>query len=73
MIYDRKDLPQIKAIANWIDTHCAEGELSYMIPHDMCTARITSRTAFCPKCPSTISWPSVFSVPGTHNFPHAVL
>ena len=35
LIYDRKDLPQIKAIANWIDTHCAEGELSYMIPHDM--------------------------------------
>ena len=22
LIYDRKDLPQIKAIANWIDTHC---------------------------------------------------
>ena len=38
-VYDRKDLPQIKAIANWIDTHCAEGEISYMIPHD---------TLYCP-------------------------
>lgn len=47
LIYDRKDLPQIKAIANWIDTHCAEGEISYMIPTICCTARITSRTASC--------------------------
>ena len=35
LIYDRKDIGQIRAITDWIDTHCAEGEVSYMIPHDM--------------------------------------
>ena len=35
LIYDRKDIGQIRAIADWIDSHCAEGEVSYMIPHDM--------------------------------------
>lgn len=25
LIYDRKDIGQIRAIADWIDTHCDEG------------------------------------------------
>src|SRR5699024_6054665 len=35
MVYDRTDLPQIQALARWIDRHCAEGEFAYMIPHSM--------------------------------------
>ena len=34
-IYNRKDYDQIVAIANWIDAHVADGEIAYMIPHDM--------------------------------------
>ena len=69
LIYDRKDLPQIKAIANWIDTHCAEGELSYMIPHDMLYCPDHFKNCFLPEMPINDKLAFGFSVPGTHNFP----
>ena len=69
LIYDRKDLPQIKAIANWIDTHCAEGELSYMIPHDMLYCPDHFKNCLLPETPITDKLAFGFSVPGTHNFP----
>ena len=69
LIYDRKDLPQIKAIANWIDTHCAEGELSYMIPHDMLYCPDHFKNCQLPETPINDKLAFGFSVPGTHNFP----
>ena len=69
LIYDRKDLPQIKAIANWINTHCAEGELSYMIPHDMLYCPDHFKNCQLPEMPINDKLAFGFSVPGTHNFP----
>ena len=69
LIYDRKDLPQIKAIANWINTHCAEGELSYMIPHDMLYCPDHFKNCLLPETPINDKLAFGFSVPGTHNFP----
>ena len=69
LIYDRKDLPQIKAIANWIDAHCAEGELSYMIPHDMLYCPDHFKNCLLPEMPINDKLAFGFSVPGTHNFP----
>ena len=69
LIYDRKDLPQIKAIANWIDTHCAEGEISYMIPHDMLYCPDHFKNCLLPAMPINDKLAFGFSVPGTHNFP----
>ena len=69
LIYDRKDLPQIKAIANWIDTHCAEGEFSYMIPHDMLYCPDHFKNCQLPEMPINDKLAFGFSVPGTHNFP----
>ena len=69
LIYDRKDLPQIKAIASWIDTHCAEGEISYMIPHDMLYCPDHFKNCQLPATPINNKLAFGFSVPGTHNFP----
>ena len=69
LIYNRKDLPQIKAIANWIDTHCAEGEISYMIPHDMLYCPDHFKNCQLPATPINDKLAFGFSVPGTHNFP----
>ena len=69
LIYDRKDLPQIKAIANWIDTHCTEGEISYMIPHDMLYCPDHFKNCLLPEMPINDKLAFGFSVPGTHNFP----
>ena len=69
LIYNRKDLPQIKAIANWIDTHCAEGEISYMIPHDMLYCPDHFKNCQLPETPINDKLVFGFSVPGTHNFP----
>ena len=69
LVYDRKDLPQIKAIANWIDTHCAEGEISYMIPHDMLYCPDHFKNCLLPEMPINDKLAFGFSVPGTHNFP----
>ena len=69
LIYDRKDLPQIKAIANWIDTHCAEGKISYMIPHDMLYCPDHFKNCLLPEMPINDKLAFGFSVPGTHNFP----
>ena len=69
LIYDRKDLPQIKAIANWIDTHCAEGEISYMIPHDTLYCPDHFKNCHLPATPINDKLAFGFSVPGTHNFP----
>ena len=52
-----------RAITDWIDTHCAEGEVSYMIPHDMLYNPDHFRTAACRTPPSTTSWPSASRSP----------
>ncbi len=69
LIYDRKDLPQIKAIASWIDTHCADGEVTYMIPHDMLYCSDHFKNCFLPETPINSKLSFGFSVPGTHDFP----
>ena len=35
LTYDRKDKPQIQAMAQWLVEHLGEGEVAYMIPDDM--------------------------------------
>ena len=69
LIYDRKDLPQIQAIARWIDAHCADGEISYMIPHDMLYCPDHFRNCLLPERPIDGKLAFGFSVPGTHDFP----
>lgn len=69
LIYDRKDIGQIRAIADWIDSHCAEGELCYMIPHDMLYNPDHFKNCRLPETPINDKLAFGFSVPGTHNFP----
>lgn len=69
LIYDRKDIGQIQAIAQWIDTHCADGEISYMIPHDMLYCPDHFKNCLLPETPINTKLAYGFSVPGTHNFP----
>ena len=69
LIYDRKDIGQMQAIADWIDTHCAEGEISYMIPHDMLYCPDHFKNCQLPATPINDKLAFGFSVPGTHNFP----
>ena len=69
LIYDRKDLPQIQAIAKWIDSHCADGEVTYMIPHDMLYCSDHFKNCFLPETPINSKLSFGFSVPGTHYFP----
>ena len=65
----RKDIGQIQAIADWIDTHCDEGELCYMIPHDMLYNPDHFKNCRLPETPINDKLAFGFSVPGTHNFP----
>ena len=69
LIYDRKDLPQMQAIARWIDSHCADGEISYMIPHDMLYCPDHFKNCPLPETPINDKLAFGFLVPGTHNFP----
>lgn len=69
LVYDRKDLPQIKAIASWIDTHCADGEIAYMIPHDTLYCPDHFKNCQLPQTPINGKLAFGFSVPGTHYFP----
>ena len=69
LIYDRKDLPQIRAIAQWIDNHCADGEICYMIPHDMLYCSDHFKNCQLPETPINNKLSFGFSVPGTHEFP----
>ena len=69
LIYDRKDIGQIQAIADWIDAHCDAGEISYMIPHDMLYNPDHFKNCRLPDAPINDKLAFGFSVPGTHNFP----
>ena len=69
LTYDRLDLPQIQAIAKWIDTHCAEGEISYMIPHNMLYCPDHFKNCLLPETPINAKLAFGFSVPGVHAFP----
>lgn len=69
LIYDRKDIGQVKAIAEWISTHCEEGEIAYMIPHDMLYCPDHFKNCLLPEMPINSKLAHGFSIPGTHNFP----
>ena len=69
LIYDRRDLPQIQAIARWIDANCADGEISYMIPHDMLYCPDHFKNCLLPEHLIDDKLAFGFSVPGTHDFP----
>ena len=71
LIYDRKDLPQIQAIARWIDANCVDGEISYMIPHDMLYCPDHFKNCLLPERLIDGKLAFGFSVPGTHDFPMA--
>ena len=62
-------LPQIQAIAKWIDTHCAEGEISYMIPHDTLYCPDHFKNCLLPEAPINAKLAFGFSVLGVHVFP----
>lgn len=68
-IYNRKDYDQIVAIANWIDAHVADGEIAYMIPHDMLYCPDHFKNCQLPATPINNKLAYGFSVPGTHTFP----
>ncbi|MFR9068360.1 MAG: hypothetical protein ACLVJH_17350 [Faecalibacterium prausnitzii] len=65
--------PQIKAIANWIDTHCAEGEIGYMIPHDMLYCPDHFQNCQLPATPINDKLASRLLGAGHPQLPHAVL
>lgn len=69
LIYDRKDIGQIQALADWIDAHCGEGELCYMIPHDMLYNPDHFKNCRLPDAPINDKLADGFAIPGTHNFP----
>lgn len=69
LTYDRTDIEQIRAIAAWIDENCAEGEITYMIPHDMLYCPDHFKNCNLPQRPIDSKLAFGFSVPGTHNFP----
>ena len=71
LTYDRKDKPQIVALAQWLENHLAEGEIAYMIPDDMLYNPGHLRNCQLPEKPLDGKLPDSFSVPGTHNFPMA--
>lgn len=71
LTYDRKDKPQIVALAQWLESHLAEGEIAYMIPDDMLYNPGHLRNCQLPEKPLDGKLPDSFSVPGTHNFPMA--
>ena len=69
LTYDRRDLPEIQALARWIDSHCAEGEISYVIPHDSLYCSDHFRNCFLPENPLDGKLAFGFAILGTHNFP----
>ena len=69
MVYDRTDLPQIQALARWIDRHCAEGEFAYMIPHSMTYCPDTFKNASLPDRPLDDKLAFGFGILGTQPFP----
>ena len=69
MIYDRSDIGQVRALAEWIDLHCAEGEHAYMIPHSMTYNPDTFKNAFLPSRPLADKLSFGFGILGTQPFP----
>ena len=69
LTYDRKDKPQIQAMAQWLVEHLGEGEVAYMIPDDMLYNPGHLRNCDLPNHALDGKLPDSFSVPGTHNFP----
>ena len=69
MTYDRTDLPQIQALARWIDQNCAEGEFAYMIPHSMTYCPDTFKNASLPERPLEDKLAFGFGILGTQPFP----
>ena len=69
LIYDRPDVEQIQALADWIDTHCAEGEFAYMIPHSMTYCPDTFKNVSLPRQPLEHKLSFGFGILGTQSFP----
>ena len=69
LTYDRKDKPQIQAMAQWLVEHLGEGEVAYMIPDDMLYNPGHLRNCDLPNHALDGKLPDSFSVPGTHSFP----
>ena len=69
LTYDRKDKPQIQAMAQWLVEHLGEGEVAYMIPDDMLYNPGHLRNCDLPNHALDGKLPDSFSVPGTHYFP----
>ena len=69
LTYDRKDKPQIQAMAQWLVEHLGEGEVAYMIPDDMLYNPGHLRNCDLPSHALDGKLPDSFSVPGTHYFP----
>ena len=69
LIYDRTDIDQIHALADWIDQNCADGEFAYMIPHSMTYCPDTFKNVDLPDRPLEDKLSFGFGILGTHAFP----
>lgn len=65
----RDDAEQIRALARWLDAHCAPGETAYIIPHDELYNPDTFRNSLFPDLSLTGKVAFGFDVLGTHPFP----
>ena len=73
LLYDRADLSQLKALTDWVEENCTEGETAFCIPHDMLYNADTFQNCTLPQRRAEGKLASGFSIPGTQAFPTAYL
>ena len=69
MTRDRTDLDGIRAVADWVDAHCAGGETAYLIPHSMTYCPDTFKNVGLPAQPLADKLDFGFGILGTQPFP----
>lgn len=66
---DRGNIGEIRALSEWIDTHCADGETAYLIPHGYLYNPDVLINVSAPDRPLADKLAFGFDVLGTHSFP----
>lgn len=69
LTYNRTDAAAIQELDDWIAVHCADGEFSYMIPHDMLYNSDMFQYVSLPDIQLKDKLQAGISIPGTHEFP----
>ena len=67
--YDRKNVKEISALSDWIDTHCADGEIAYLISHGNLYNPDILINVSAPDRPLADKLAFGFDILGTHPFP----